>query len=205
MSRLHSFALDRSQPWIRRSILLLLILLAVVPVAFAEARTEVAKASAGEARVAAASIERVVPVQIISTPEQSVQALVNQLHRQVAVAANEQFEAARAAERAAKRAAAEAAARAAARAALQPKIENGEIWDMLAQCESSGNWAANTGNGYYGGLQFHPNTWLSHGGDTYAPRADLATRKQQIAIAIKVQKSQGWAAWPACSSRIGLR
>jgi membrane protein involved in colicin uptake len=134
-----------------------------------------------------------------------VQALVNQLHRQVAVAANEQFEAARAAERAAKRAAAEAAARAAARAALQPKIENGEIWDMLAQCESSGNWAANTGNGYYGGLQFHPNTWLSYGGDTYAPRADLATRKQQIAIAIKVQKSQGWAAWPACSSRIGLR
>jgi resuscitation-promoting factor RpfA len=77
-------------------------------------------------------------------------------------------------------------------------------WDALAQCESSGNWAINTGNGYYGGLQFSASTWAAFGGTGYAPRADLATREQQIATAEKTLAAQGWGAWPACSAKLGL-
>ncbi|REF34697.1 transglycosylase family protein [Thermasporomyces composti] len=79
-----------------------------------------------------------------------------------------------------------------------------ETWERLAQCESSGNWHINTGNGYYGGLQFAPSTWREFGGTKYAPRADLATKEQQIAIAEKVLDVQGWGAWPACSRKLGL-
>jgi hypothetical protein len=71
-------------------------------------------------------------------------------------------------------------------------------WDAVAQCESGGNWSINTGNGYYGGLQFSSSTWLAYGGGAYAPRADLATRGQQIAIAEKVLAVQGAGAWPVC-------
>src|SRR3954466_15347129 len=74
-----------------------------------------------------------------------------------------------------------------------------EQWDNVAQCESGGNWHIDTGNGYYGGLQFTQGTWDSYGGTTYASRADLATREEQIAIANKVQHAQGWGAWPICS------
>ena len=77
-------------------------------------------------------------------------------------------------------------------------------WDKVARCESGGNWAINTGNGYYGGLQFSSTTWLNLGGGAYAPTADLATREQQIAIAEKVLAAQGWGAWPACSAGLGL-
>jgi resuscitation-promoting factor RpfA len=77
-------------------------------------------------------------------------------------------------------------------------------WDALAQCESTGNWAINTGNGYYGGLQFSASTWAAFGGTAYAPRADLATREQQIATAEKTLAEQGWGAWPACSAKLGL-
>ncbi|MGJ7439732.1 transglycosylase family protein [Aquipuribacter sp. MA13-6] len=80
----------------------------------------------------------------------------------------------------------------------------GETWDRLAQCESSGNWSINTGNGYYGGLQFYQPTWEGFGGLQYAPRADLASRAEQIAVAEKVLDGQGWGAWPACSARLGL-
>ena len=79
------------------------------------------------------------------------------------------------------------------------------VWDRLAQCESSGNWRINTGNGYYGGLQFSASTWRGFGGGAFAPRADLATKAQQIYVATKVQKVQGWNAWPACSRKLGLR
>jgi len=78
-------------------------------------------------------------------------------------------------------------------------------WDRLASCESGGNWSINTGNGFYGGLQFTSGTWLGYGGGTYADRADHATRSQQIAVANRVLASQGWGAWPACSSKLGLR
>ncbi|MFH8992043.1 transglycosylase family protein [Streptomyces sp. NPDC017940] len=75
-------------------------------------------------------------------------------------------------------------------------------WACLAQCESNGRWDANTGNGYYGGLQFYQPTWVEHGGLAYARRADLATREQQIKVARKVLRTQGWKAWPVCSKKV---
>ncbi|MFC5959063.1 transglycosylase family protein [Streptomyces pratens] len=77
------------------------------------------------------------------------------------------------------------------------------VWDRIAQCESGGNWHINTGNGYYGGLQFSASTWRAYGGTAYAPTADRATKAQQITIAAKVQRGQGWGAWPTCSARAG--
>ncbi len=84
-----------------------------------------------------------------------------------------------------------------------PPISNGHVWDALAGCESGGNWAINTGNGYYGGVQFDQNTWERQGGLRYAQRADLATREEQIAIAEVTRARQGWGAWPTCSARLG--
>ena len=78
-------------------------------------------------------------------------------------------------------------------------------WDRLAQCESSGNWAIDTGNGYQGGLQFSPRTWTAFGGGEFAARANNATREEQIVVAERVLAEQGWGAWPSCSSKIGLR
>ncbi|MDV3129025.1 transglycosylase family protein [Mycobacterium sp. 21AC1] len=86
-----------------------------------------------------------------------------------------------------------------------PPVTNGGTWDSLAQCEAGGNWAINTGNGFYGGVQFDQNTWERQGGLRYASRADLATREEQIAIATVTQARQGWGAWPTCSGRIGAR
>ena len=78
----------------------------------------------------------------------------------------------------------------------------GTVWDSLAQCESGGNWAINTGNGYYGGLQFNLGTWQSYGG-TGLPSD--ASRETQIAIATKVRDaSGGYGAWPACAAKLGL-
>jgi murein DD-endopeptidase MepM/ murein hydrolase activator NlpD len=77
-------------------------------------------------------------------------------------------------------------------------------WNKVAACESTNDWNINTGNGYYGGLQFSQSTWEAYGGTAYAGRADLATKDQQIAIAEKVLKAQGPRAWPACSVRAGL-
>ncbi len=84
-----------------------------------------------------------------------------------------------------------------------PPVSNGATWDALAQCEAGGNWAINTGNGYYGGVQFDQNTWERNGGLRYAGRADLATRGEQIAIAEMTLARQGWGAWPTCSARLG--
>ena len=75
-------------------------------------------------------------------------------------------------------------------------------WSGVAQCESGGNWHINTGNGYYGGLQFSSSTWLGYGGGQYAPRADLATPAQQIEIAEAVLDGQGVGAWPTCGKRL---
>jgi hypothetical protein len=71
-------------------------------------------------------------------------------------------------------------------------------WDQVARCESGGNWAINTGNGYQGGLQFTPGTWIASGGGQYAPAAHLATKEQQIAVAERVLAQQGRGAWPVC-------
>ena len=77
-------------------------------------------------------------------------------------------------------------------------------WDRLAQCEAGGNWNINTGNGYYGGLQFNAGTWRAYGGNEFAPLPHQATREQQIAVAERTLAKQGWGAWPACSARLGL-
>ena len=77
-------------------------------------------------------------------------------------------------------------------------------WDRLANCESGGNWAINTGNGYHGGLQFSAGTWRAYGGAEFAPFAYQASREQQIAVAERTLAGQGWGAWPACSSKLGL-
>ncbi|GGN89889.1 hypothetical protein GCM10011579_085240 [Streptomyces albiflavescens] len=78
-------------------------------------------------------------------------------------------------------------------------------WACIAECESSGRWDANTGNAYYGGLQFRQPTWKDFGGLVYAPRADLATRAEQIKVAEKVVAIQGWEAWPVCAKRYELK
>ncbi|MCI3278071.1 transglycosylase family protein [Streptomyces cylindrosporus] len=77
-------------------------------------------------------------------------------------------------------------------------------WNKVAACESSDNWSINTGNGFYGGLQFTQSTWEAYGGAKYASRADLATKDQQIAVAEKVLAGQGPRAWPVCSVKAGL-
>ena len=82
---------------------------------------------------------------------------------------------------------------------------DGSIWDRIAACESGGNWSINTGNGYYGGLQFTQSTWDAYGGQAYAARADLASRDAQITVAQRVQAAQGWGAWPVCSYKAGAR
>ncbi|MER5405348.1 transglycosylase family protein [Streptomyces sp. NPDC002769] len=73
-------------------------------------------------------------------------------------------------------------------------------WDSVAQCESGGNWSINTGNGYYGGLQFSASTWAAYGGTAYASTADKASKSQQITIGEKVLAAQGKGAWPTCGS-----
>src|SRR5512133_1558630 len=75
-------------------------------------------------------------------------------------------------------------------------------WDKIAQCESGGNWGTNTGNGYYGGLQFNAGTWQAYGGPGMP---HTASKAQQIAVAQKVLAKQGWKAWPACTKKLGLR
>ncbi|MFF9854039.1 peptidoglycan DD-metalloendopeptidase family protein [Streptomyces litmocidini] len=79
-----------------------------------------------------------------------------------------------------------------------------DVWEKVASCESSSSWHINTGNGYFGGLQFSQSTWERYGGTHYAPRADLASKDQQIAIAERVLKGQGPGAWPSCGPRAGL-
>ncbi|WP_374984722.1 peptidoglycan DD-metalloendopeptidase family protein [Streptomyces fradiae] len=79
-----------------------------------------------------------------------------------------------------------------------------DVWEKVAACESTSRWHTNTGNGHYGGLQFTQSTWEAYGGTRHAPRADLATKDQQIAVAEKVLEGQGPRAWPTCSERAGL-
>ncbi len=82
-----------------------------------------------------------------------------------------------------------------------PAAQADPDWDRIATCESGGNWAIHTGNGFEGGLQFAPGTWLGHGGAEFAPHAWQATREQQIIIAERVLHSQGIGAWPVCGRR----
>ncbi len=81
---------------------------------------------------------------------------------------------------------------------------NHTVWDRVAHCESGNRWHINTGNGYYGGLQFSSGTWSAYGGHKYASRADRASRAEQIQVARRVLKRQGAGAWPVCGPRGGL-
>jgi len=87
-------------------------------------------------------------------------------------------------------------------AAPAAHAEGSTVWDKLAQCESTGNWSINTGNGYSGGLQFTKSTWRAFGGEG---QAHNASREEQIIVAERVLAQQGWGAWPACSRKLGLR
>jgi LysM repeat protein len=90
---------------------------------------------------------------------------------------------------------------AAAPVAAPASSSAGIDWSAIAACESSGNWSINTGNGFYGGLQFTEQTWLGYGGGQYAPSANLASESQQIAVAERVLAGQGIGAWPVCGAR----
>ena len=83
-----------------------------------------------------------------------------------------------------------------------PASSGSGVWDSLAQCESGGNWSINTGNGYYGGLQFSQGSWEAAGGSGSPANA---SREEQIRVAENLQSMQGWGAWPSCSSQLGLR
>jgi len=84
-------------------------------------------------------------------------------------------------------------------------VADARTWDSLAHCESGGNWASNTGNGLYGGLQLDRAVWLRNGGAAYAPLPNNATREQQIIVAQKVRKERGgYSAWSSCATRLGL-
>jgi resuscitation-promoting factor RpfA len=87
--------------------------------------------------------------------------------------------------------------------ATTPAHADSVNWDAIAQCESGGNWSINTGNGYYGGLQFSQGTWAAYGGTAYAPTASGASRSAQIAVAEKVLAGQGIGAWPVCGKNAG--
>lgn len=84
----------------------------------------------------------------------------------------------------------------------EPSAAGGGVWERLAQCESNGNWSANTGNGFYGGLQFTPSSWRAVGGQGLPHQASKA---EQISRGQQLQAQQGWGAWPACSRELGLR
>ncbi|MEV0699718.1 transglycosylase family protein [Saccharopolyspora sp. NPDC050389] len=88
--------------------------------------------------------------------------------------------------------------------ALPANAASQSTWDAVAKCESGGNWSINTGNGYYGGLQFNQSTWAAYGGTSYASNASQASREQQIAVAERVLQKQGPGAWPVCSKKAGL-
>jgi hypothetical protein len=83
-----------------------------------------------------------------------------------------------------------------------PSTGDTSAWDRIAACESGGNWSIDSGNGYYGGLQFDHGTWVANGGDAYANNANLASKAQQIAIAEKVKAANGgYGAWPVCGQK----
>lgn len=125
-----------------------------------------------------------------------------QRRRAEAIARREAEERAR--EEARRRAEERAEAERRAQAASAPVVTAGSVWDRLAACESSGNWASTVGT-YEGGLQFHPSTWDAYKPSGYPEAAYQASREQQIAVAERVLASQGWGAWPACARKLGLR
>jgi hypothetical protein len=86
-----------------------------------------------------------------------------------------------------------------------PRPRHYGAWQRLAGCESGGRWHINTGNGYYGGLQISPGTWRAYGGLRYARLPHHAGKLNQMRVAERILRGQGWGAWPSCSRRVGLR
>ncbi|MEU9044401.1 MULTISPECIES: transglycosylase family protein [unclassified Kitasatospora] len=78
------------------------------------------------------------------------------------------------------------------------------VWDELADCESGGDWRADTGNGYYGGLQIRPSTWEESDGLRFADRPDHASRREQTTVGEEIVRRQGWEAWPSCARELGM-
>lgn len=93
---------------------------------------------------------------------------------------------------------------AASRSSVRPALGSRHDWQAIAECESSGDWHANTGNGYYGGTQTSQSTWEAFGGLRFAARADLASKSEQIAVNERILAAQGWDAWPTCARTLGL-
>lgn len=87
----------------------------------------------------------------------------------------------------------------------QAKPRESGVWDHIAQCESGGDWSINTGNNYFGGIQFSKTSWDAMGGQEFAEYPHHASKAEQIIVAEKLQDVQGWGAWPVCSKKIGLR
>ena len=85
-----------------------------------------------------------------------------------------------------------------------PSYSGDSVWDDLAQCESGGNWSINTGNGYYGGLQFSYDTWHGYDGGEFAEYPHQASREEQIVVAERLRAARGYAPWPACRAKLGL-
>ncbi|WP_288026480.1 resuscitation-promoting factor [Arthrobacter sp.] len=139
----------------------------------------------------------VVDGHVVSRSETGTKVLAAPVDAQVAVGSK-----ARPAPKPAPKPATAAAPAAANTGAAAPAMANEAMWDRIAQCESGGNWAINTGNGYYGGLQFDIQTWIGNGGGAYAPNASLATKGQQIAIANKVYAQRGLGPW-GCAGAAG--
>ena len=88
---------------------------------------------------------------------------------------------------------------------LRPATPTVDNWERLAWCESRGNWSMNTGNGYYGGLQFTHQTWLGYHGDEFAYYPHEATKEQQIIVAERLHAKRGWQPWPGCTRSFGWR
>jgi len=97
-----------------------------------------------------------------------------------------------------------APARVVVAAPAAPFVVDASVWDRLARCESAENWAINSGNGYYGGLQFDVATWSAYGGTKYAARPDLATREEQIIVGEALYAKRGFQPWPTCRVKLGL-
>lgn len=191
----------------------------------ADKKVAAAKEAAKKAAAAKEATKKAAAAQAAAAAKKAEAAKVAEAARQAAAAQTAAAKAAAAKETAAKEAAAKAATQTAtatkaatqtaaaketqaasssSKTATAPTNVSG-AWAALAQCESGGNWATNTGNGYYGGLQFSLSSWRAVGGTQYAAYPHQASASQQIAAAEKLRASGGWGHWPACSSKLGLR
>jgi hypothetical protein len=196
----------------RRALAIIALVALLIALPAALSRPEASSASLSAVRLSADATEAqnppLVDVDLWAGMPQAVERYEQQKieYIQAVIAEQERQRAAAAAERKRKAAAAAAAKQRSAprAAATAPTYAGGSVWDDLAQCESHGNWAINTGNGYYGGLQMDMTFWETYGNPAYS-RPDLAPRGEQIAAATKARDSgRGYHPWPTCARKLGL-